>query len=124
MTDAPLACLQLIREGAFLVGQPEEVRHILGYSLNSMPADTTATAHLPPKARQRLRLPSHLNAAQPQVWQALGQDVEAIDTLRLHTGLTAADISSILVSMGLSGWVENRFGRYHRGVTAAPSARG
>ena len=117
-------CHQLIREGAFLVEQPEEVRHILGCSLNSMSAETTATAHLSPKPALDRPVPSQLNAQQQQVWQALGHDSVAIDTLCTRTGLTAADISSILVGMELSGWVENRFGRYHRGMPDAPSARG
>lgn len=117
-------CHQLIREGAFLVEQPEEVRHILGCSLNGPMPRTPADAHLPPKAAQGTPPTSQLNAAQQQVWQALGHDAVAIDTLCLRTGLTAADISSILVGMELSGWVENRFGRYHRGMTVAPSARG
>lgn len=117
-------CHQLIREGAFLVEQPEEVRHILGCSLNSPIPGAAAGAHLPPKPAQDTPQPSQLNAAQQQVWQALGHDAVAIDTLCLRTGLTAADISSILVGMELSGWVENRLGRYHRRVTAAPSARG
>jgi DNA processing protein len=67
-------CHQLIREGTFLVEQPEEVRHILGCSLNSMPAETTATAHLSPKPVLDRSVPSQLNAQQQQVWQALGHD--------------------------------------------------
>jgi DNA processing protein len=58
---------------------------------------------------------AELNSAQQQVWQALGFESTAIDTLCLRTGLTAADISSILIGMELSGWVENHGGRYHRG---------
>ena len=117
-------CHQLIREGAFLVEQPEEVRHILGCSLNSPMPGAATGAHLPPKPVQGTPAPLQLNAVQQQVWQALGHDAVAIDTLCLRTGLTAADISSILVGMELSGWVENRFGRYHREMTVAPSARG
>ena len=117
-------CHQLIREGAFLVEQPEEVRHILACSLGGgtpvAPADAQSSRKPAIDRPEAFRL----NAEQQQVWQALGHDAVAIDTLCLRTGLTAADISSILIGMELSGWVENRFGRYHRGMQDAPSARG
>ena len=109
-------CHQLIREGAYLVEQPEEVSHILASSsYNQQKFDpnlaqrTQARALCSPSKEQ-------LNAQQQQVWQALGHDTVAIDTICVRTGLTAADISSILVGMELSGWVENQFGRYHRSV--------
>ncbi len=114
-------CHQLIREGAFLVEQPEEVAHILA----------AAGGHTTPQAAQsRARTPPAtpaepaLNGAQRQLWQALGHDGVTIDTLCLRTGLTAADISSILVDMEISGWVENQCGRYHRTIRNAPPARG
>lgn len=114
-------CHQLIREGAFLVEQPEEVAHILA----------AAGGHTTPQAAQsRARTPPAtpaepaLNGAQRQLWQALGHDGVTVDTLCLRTGLTAADISSILVDMEISGWVENQCGRYHRTIRNAPPARG
>lgn len=115
-------CHQLIREGAFLVEQPEEVMHILSCARSSI---------LPPASAQLPRttaLPApdltHMNGSQQQVWQALGYETVAIDALCIRTGLTAADISSILIGMELSGWVENHGGRYHRGCQHAPPARG
>jgi DNA processing protein len=107
-------CHQLIREGAFLVEQPEEVAHILACSgFTQAPAKSRSaqnTVREPPKAPAA----DQLNAGQRQVWQALGHDSVAIDVICSRTGLTAADISSILVGMELSGWVENQYGRYHR----------
>ena len=106
-------CHQLIREGAFLVAQPEEVEHILRASRPSTgqyPKSAQVAANPPRDAIQ----PPSLNAAQQQVWQALGHDCVAIDCLCQRTGLTAADISSILVGMEISGWVENQLGRYQR----------
>ncbi len=109
-------CHQLIREGAFLVAHPEEVVHILHSSRHqSMPRPETAH-NTAKKAIESVSQPL-LNPAQLQVWQALGHDGVAIDSLCLRTGLTAADISSILVGMELSGWVENQLGRYHRRFT-------
>jgi DNA processing protein len=117
-------CHQLIREGAFLVEQPEEVRYILGCSLGAHASGVIPDAQLPPNPPTTSPEPQRLNTQQQQVWQALGHDAVAIDTLCLRTGLTAADISSILMDMELSGWVESHFGRYHRGMHDAPSARG
>ena len=107
-------CHQLIRDGAFLVEQPEEVAHILACSGLSQASPKPPFAQKP--AREGTNVPSaeQLNTGQHQVWQALGHDSVAIDTLCVRTGLTAADISSILVGMELSGWVENQYGRYHR----------
>lgn len=106
-------CHQLIREGAFLVEQPEEVTHIL-QSSRHLAAPQPKTAHPAPKPPTEASPPTSLNAAQQLVWQALGHDSVAIDSLCQRTGLTAADISSILVGMQISGWVENQLGRYHR----------
>lgn len=115
-------CHQLIREGAFLVEQPEEVAHILATAGGGLaaPNPTQPRPRMPPAAVEE----PALNGAQRQVWQALGHDGVAIDTLCLRTGLTAADISSILVDMEISGWVENQCGRYHRTIRNAPPARG
>lgn len=104
-------CHQLIREGAFLVEQPEEVVQILANGLHAAPP----VAQIRPPRPSAAPDLAELNSAQQQVWQALGYESTAIDTLCLRTGLTAADISSILIGMELSGWVENHGGRYHRG---------
>lgn len=106
-------CHQLIREGAFLVAQPEEVEHILR-SCRQPAAAHPETAHAAPNPPPEAIEPPSLNAAQQQLWQALGHDCMAIDSLCQRTGLTAADISSILVGMEISGWVENQLGRYQR----------
>jgi DNA processing protein len=109
-------CHQLIREGAYLVEQPEEVAHILASSnFNQQKFDPNFAQRTQVRALSSPVM-SQLNAQQQQVWQALGHDTVAIDTLCVRTGLTAADISSILVGMELSRWVENQFGRYHRCV--------
>lgn len=114
-------CHQLIREGAFLVEQPEEVAHILAAAGgHTAPQAAQSRARTPPAAMAE----PALNGAQRQLWQALGHDGVTIDTLCLRTGLTAADISSILVDMEISGWVENQCGRYHRTIRNAPPARG
>ena len=115
-------CHQLIREGAFLVEQPEEVTHILAAAGGGLAG--VGPAHCGPRHPPAAPEEPVLNGAQRQLWQALGHDGVAIDTLCLRTGLTAADISSILVDMEISGWVENQCGRYHRTIRNAPPARG
>jgi DNA processing protein len=117
-------CHQLIREGAFLVEQPDEVAHILSCCSGN-------NGFLPSFSAQKTPIISatdfnieQLNGQQRQIWQALGHDSVGIDTICMRTALTAADISSILVGMELSGWVENHYGRYHRCSTGAPPARG
>lgn len=107
-------CHQLIREGAFLVEQPEEVAHILACSGFTQAPLKMHIAQNPAREAPNAPAANQLNAGQRQVWQALGHDSVAIDVLCTRTGLTAADISSILVGMELSGWVENQYGRYHR----------
>ena len=106
-------CHQLIREGAFLVAQPEEVEHILCAGLQPQPPRRQA-AQEAPQTPPGDDPPASLNDEQRQLWQALGHDGAAIDSLCQRTGLTAAAISSMLVGMELSGRVENRLGRYHR----------
>lgn len=117
-------CHQLIREGAHLVAMPEEVAQILALSSQNPHLPQMPFAHTTPNHGTLAANPGELNSTQQQVWRALGHDSVAIDTLCLRTGLTAADISSILIGMELAGWVENHAGRYHRGVYGTASARG
>ena len=107
-------CHQLIREGAFLVEQPEEVAHILACSGFTQAPLKMQIAQNPAREPPKAPAANQLNAGQRQVWQALGHDCVGIDSICLRTSLTVADISSILVGMELSGWVENQYGRYHR----------
>lgn len=117
-------CHQLIREGAFLVEQPDEVAHILSCSTSNNGFQHLISAQNAPFRAEVSFNIEQLNVQQQQIWQALGHDNVSIDTICLRTALTAADISSILVGMELSGWVENQFGRYHRCNQGTPSARG
>lgn len=117
-------CHQLIREGAFLVEQPEEVVHIISCSNAGSTFQANNFAQKVPLSNPVSFNIEQLNGQQRQIWQALGHDCVGIDTICLRTSLTVADISSILVGMELAGWVENQFGRYHRCNQGIPSARG
>jgi DNA processing protein len=66
-------------------------------------ADQASTGHDLPAGHEHHRL-----------WQALGHDPTGMDELVLRTGLTAADLSSMLLFMELEGRVSVEHGRYSR----------
>lgn len=113
----PLArgCHRLIRQGAALV---EDAREVLA-------ALAPVAAGLADALRARLAadvapaVPSRPDAApadpdHARVLDALGHDPVAIDTLVARTGLTVAQLSSILLLLELQGLVAGEHGRYVR----------
>jgi DNA processing protein len=116
----PLArgCHRLIREGAGLVESAAEVIAAIG----------PLAAELADALRGRLADPTCIQAAagasapgwQPpdpdyqRLWQALGHDPTGMDRLVTRTGLTAAELSSMLLVMELDGRVAVEHGRYSR----------
>jgi len=122
-------CHRLIRDGAALVESPDEVnaalapvastlgdalRRRLGAPIpmaGSVGEDTTA----PPPDDPRHQL----------LWSALGHDPIPMDVLAGRTGLTAAELSSMLLVMELEGRVVCEHGRYSRKTShTAPSGAG
>jgi DNA processing protein len=111
-------CHRLIREGAGLVESADEVIAAIG----------SAAAELADALRGRLAVPSSSDpaAAGPsrhweppegdhqRLWQALGHDPTGMDRLVSRTGLTVAELSSMLLVMELEGRVEVEHGRYSR----------
>jgi DNA processing protein len=116
----PLArgCHRLIRDGAGLVESVQEVIDAIG----------PLAAGLADALRGRLAAPTfHATAStrhQPPVgdgdpdyqrlWQSLGHDPTGMDHLVSRTGLTAAELSSMLLVMELEGRVVVEHGRYSR----------
>ncbi len=112
-------CHRLIRDGAGLVERADEVIAAIGSlaaelaealrgRLNGHTSPVGAHAHASAGGRQAL-------AGDHQVlWQALGHDPTGIDRLVSRTGLTAADVSSMLLVMELEGRVAVEHGRYSR----------
>lgn len=117
----PLArgCHRLIRDGASLVEQPGEVVEALG----------PVAADLAEALRGRLAAPiqrsvdTSLAPADPRVaddpdyqrlWSALGHDPTSMDRLVDRSGLTTAEVSSMLLVMELDGRVVLEHGRYSR----------
>lgn len=116
----PLArgCHRLIRDGAGLVESADEVIAAIG----------PVAAELAQALRGRLAGPTSgdlpreqpLSSFQPQdpdyqrLWQALGFDPTGMDQLVSRTGLTTAQLSSMLLVMELDGRVVVEHGRYSR----------
>lgn len=112
-------CHRLIRDGAALVETPREV-------LDGLAPLAAALAH---RLRGRLAAPMTCTGntsamagddgptASPchqRLWQALGHDPTSMDELVSRTGLTAAELGSMLPLMELEGRVAVEHGRYSR----------
>jgi DNA processing protein len=120
----PLArgCHLLIRDGASLVERADEV----------VAALAPLAAELAEALRGRLALPAGVPAtvagpsAEPvpgtdpshhRLWAALGHDPTPMELLVSRTGLTAPELSSMLLVMELEGRVVSQHGRYTRRVS-------
>jgi DNA processing protein len=112
-------CHRLIREGAQLVESPDEVLEVLAPLVidlaKALRGQLEATY-----APSRTSLPTPLQACLPmdpdynRLWQALGHDPTGMDELGQRTGLTAAELSAMLLSLELEGRVAAEHGRYCR----------
>ena len=114
----PLArgCHRLIREGAGLVESAQEVLDALvpmaselADFLRGRLAGSTARPHIGPDTAL-----APLNPDYQPLWLALGHDPTGMDLLVERTGLTAAELSSMLLVMELDGRVAVEHGRYSR----------
>jgi DNA processing protein len=109
-------CHRLIRDGAILVTQPQDIlegvanlagelaaglQMRLAAPIAEAPAGSAPAPDLPDINYQRL-------------WNALGFDPTGMDSLIERTGLTAASLSSMLLVMELEGSVSSAHGRYTR----------
>jgi DNA processing protein len=108
-------CHRLIREGATLVESPAEVLAVLG----------PLAADLARALRGELGAPIHSSERPPdpallsdpdynRLWQALGHDPTGMDELVERSGLTTAELSSMLLALELEGRVAAEHGRYCR----------
>ncbi len=116
-------CHRLIRDGASLVESADDVIAALGSwagalrgdlqrRLGGPISDARPGSGVPPAG------PPEQTAFEPpayhRLWQALGHDPSDMDQLVARTGLTAADLSSMLLHMELQGRVAVEHGRYSR----------
>jgi DNA processing protein len=112
-------CHRLLREGATLVEGPDEVAAALG----------PVAAALADALRTRLSAPIQRGAGSrggaaatgptvagdyQRLWSVLGHDPSPMDELLQRSGLTTAEVSSMLLLMELDGLVVHEHGRYSR----------
>lgn len=129
----PLArgCHRLIRDGACLVETAAEVVDALAPLAGQLAADLRQRLAGPITDGHHLisgELPVIVRAPQPvrsgspadddpiyqNLWKALGHDPTGMDQLVERTGLTPAELSSMLLLMELEGRVATQHGRYFR----------
>jgi DNA processing protein len=114
----PLArgCHRLIREGAGLAESAQEVLNALVPMANEL-ADFLRGRLAGSVARPHIGADTALAPLNPDyqpLWLALGHDPTGMDLLVERTGLTAAELSSMLLVMELDGRVAVEHGRYSR----------
>lgn len=109
-------CHRLIRDGALLVEHPDEVLASLGALPGSLAQALQQRLGIPIEAPQ----PDSPHTGDPRpphyqtLWKALGHDPTPMDSLIERTGLTAAELSAMLLLMELEGNVVAEHGRYTR----------
>ncbi len=106
----PLAkgCHQLIRQGAKLV---ENVEDIL---VELAPLRDTLCKPLPKPTVLKADLAGDLDDIQKQLLTQIGYESTAFNTIVIRSGLTSGEVSSILLSLELKGYVDTVLGGYCR----------
>jgi len=113
----PLAkgCHQLIRQGAKLVETGADVLEELAPQLQVHPTAAASAAEPPEPV---------LDADYRKLLDALGFDPTSTDTLIARTGLSAAEVASMLLVLELEGHVSSQAGgRFQRQLKPPPEAR-
>jgi DNA processing protein len=112
-------CHRLIRDGAGLVESAHEVIDAIG-SLAAELAEALRGRLAAPNSADRAGTDASVSSRQAMdsdhqtLWKALGHDPTGIDRLVSRTGLTVAELSSMLLVMELEGRVAVEHGRYSR----------
>lgn len=117
----PLArgCHRLIRDGAGLVDSPDEVIIALGPLAAELAQALRGRLHAPNTTTPAITGAAAGSGNSPdpdhqRLWQAIGHDPTGMDQLVARTGLTTAELSSMLLLMELEGRVVVEHGRYSR----------
>lgn len=93
-------CHLLIREGAQLTETVQEILQCIAPQLRPYVESTSSTDAKAPDLKDTDRL----------VFEAIGDHSSSIDQLSINTGLTSAQVSSILLSLELAGVVYSQSG--------------
>ncbi|MFZ5635393.1 MAG: DNA-processing protein DprA [Pseudomonadota bacterium] len=110
-------CHRLIRDGAALVESADEVISALGAWAGALRGELRRRLAVEPAAKAGKPFVGSPPADEPahdRLWCALGHDPSTMDQLAERTGLTAAALSSMLLTMELQGRVAVEHGRYSR----------
>lgn len=109
-------CHRLIREGAALVERPEEVLELLAPALRRQLPDLQSRLATPTEQAAPAVLPARWtdDPDYQTLWRALEHDPIGMDSLITRCGLTAPEVSSMLLAMELAGIVVCAHGRYCR----------
>lgn len=101
-------CHRLIRDGATLVDDPQQVIEALVGGLRAGTSRPTAIVAAPEARADGLQWP----AEHRRIGQALGPDGASLDALIARTGLTSATLAPILLDMELEGRLTQQHGVY------------
>jgi DNA processing protein len=115
-------CHRLLRDGATLVETPDEVMRALAPIALAYADDLRGRLGAPNSAVVAVQHDSpSMDANNQRLWEALGHDPTPMDVLVARTGLTSAELVSMLLVMELEGRVVSELGRYTRRVTCKAS---
>jgi DNA processing protein len=106
-------CHQLIREGAKLVDSCADIIEELGALKKVLPGDTSKiTSILPIKETVSIKRPLPLDKKTRAFLAHMSYEVTSFDTILLRSGLTASEVSSMLLALELQGYVQTVRGGY------------
>jgi DNA processing protein len=112
-------CHRLIRDGAALVERPEDIVAALAPLAAELAEALRGRLATPEAAAPAVARPSAgpdpmVLSDYHRLWEALGHDPTPMESLVSRTGLTPAELSSMLLVMELEGRVVSEHGRYSR----------
>ena len=108
-------CHRLLREGVALVETPGEVVEVLApLALELARALRGVLEASVPVSPGACEAPLPTDPDTYNLWQAIGHDPTGMDELVERTGLTAAEVSSMLLALELEGRIAAEHGRYSR----------
>ncbi len=107
-------CHKLIRQGAILVEKPADLTDALRPVANELAQALRGRLEGIESVHPKIVTPRQLKFPEGSIWEALGHDLASLDQLAERTGLTAPELSSMLLIMELEGNITVSDGRYAR----------